>query len=379
MRLLRNLLLLAMMIVSIRVWAQAPNDVPPILHGHDGYSPVTMLSYWQNPNAGIGLELEAETEEEWEGPPFQGTFNRGLTIKRWILQDEIWAKNWVTHPKMTGSMPFPGFDSIVANASYASYAGISARTAVFVKGRTVVKMQVNAEGVPSDYFTKLTELLAADIEGGPVPPDPPSGPVTLTASKDALIYEKSPHSNEGANPRLTLEKITGKAARNLLGFDLTGIDTDAVTRATLVLTIDPSSQVTGWGNGETVSVKPVTIAWAEGNGKMHSLPGHQQTAGSGAGTTWFSPTDENISNSSANAAVQWGGAATYATTGTAPPLTVHNHQTGELRFDVTQDVRNGVAQGWLLRKDAENKGSKVSFYSREGSATLGPRLILEYD
>jgi hypothetical protein len=123
----------------------------------------------------------------------------------------------------------------------------------------------------------------------------------------------------------------------------------------------------------------VTVAWQEGNGKKHGLPGNQQTAGSGAGTTWFSPTDENIANNSSNGVVQWNGAATYATTGTALALTVRNNQTGVLRFDVTNDVLNGVTHGWLLRKDAENKGSKVSFYSREGGgANLGPRLILEY-
>ena len=58
-------------------------------------------------------------------------------------------------------------------------------------------------------------------------------------------------------------------------------------------------------------------------------------------------------------------------------MTVTNHQTGELRFNVTADLKSG-ASSWLLRKDAENKGSKVSFYSREGSSTLGPRLVLEY-
>lgn len=84
------------------------------------------------------------------------------------------------------------------------------------------------------------------------------------------------------NPRLTLEKINGKAARNLLGFDLSGVSTNSLTSATLVLSIDPSDQVTGWGNGETVSVKPVTVAWQEGNGKKHGLPVNQQTAGSGA-------------------------------------------------------------------------------------------------
>ena len=217
----------------------------------------------------------------------------------------------------------------------------------------------------------------------PPPPPPPGGNQTLQASKDALVYEKNPHSNEGANPKLTLEKITGKASRNLLGFNLSGINAATVSKATLVLTIDPSDQVTGWGNGDTVNVKPVTVAWQEGNGKSYGLSSSQQSAGSGAGTTWFSPTDDNISNNSSNSVTQWNGGATYATTGAAPPLTVQNHQTGELRFNVTADVRGGAVQGWLLRKDAENKGSKVTFYSKEGAAAAGnpdraPRLILEF-
>ncbi len=213
---------------------------------------------------------------------------------------------------------------------------------------------------------------------------PPSSPNTETRSstKDALIYEKSPHSNEGVNPILTLEKINGKAARNLLGFDLSSVNTSALTSAILVLSIDPSDQVTGWGNGETVTVDPVTIAWQEGNGKSYGLSNNQKFAGSGSGTTWFSPIDENISNTCANSVTQWNGGATYASQGTAPGLIVNNHQTGELRFDVTQDVINGAPNGWLLRKEKENQGSKVSFYSKEGAGAAGksdlaPRLILE--
>lgn len=77
------------------------------------------------------------------------------------------------------------------------------------------------------------ELLASDGTDGnsqtyqwtftvAIAPPPPTTE-NLPATKDALVYEKSPHSNEGANPRLTLEKINGKAARNLLGFDLSGV------------------------------------------------------------------------------------------------------------------------------------------------------------
>jgi hypothetical protein len=130
-------------------------------------------------------------------------------------------------------------------------------------------------------------------------------------------------------------------------------------------------------------VDPVTTEWTEGNGKSYGLSNNQKFAGTGSGTTWFSPTDDNISNNSSNSVVQWNGGATYVAQGTAPSVVMTNHQTGELRFDVTEDVLNGASDGWLLRKDAENKGSKVSFYSKEGAAAagnsdLGPRLILNY-
>ena len=243
-----------------------------------------------------------------------------------------------------------------------------------------IEVRVSAERVHDtepDEVSRTWSFIVSD--------NPPSGPSTeiLPAIKDALIYEKSQHSNEGANPLLTLEKINGKAARNLLGFNLASLTTNGLTKATLVLSIDASQGNTGWGNGETVSVGPVTTPWLEGNGKTYGLSNSQKFIGSGSGTTWFSPIDENISNTFANSVTQWNGGATYASQGTAPALVVGNHQTGALRFDVTQDVLNGAPNGWLLRKNQENKGSKVSFYSREGAAAAGnsdlaPRLILEY-
>ncbi|MCA9780920.1 MAG: hypothetical protein KC800_29580, partial [Candidatus Eremiobacteraeota bacterium] len=68
---------------------------------------------------------------------------------------------------------------------------------------------------------------------------------------------------------------------------------------------------------------------------------------------------------------------------TAPAVQIANFQSGEVTFDVTADVLNGAENGWLILKDQENVGSKVSFYSREGAAAAGnpdlaPRLILEF-
>jgi hypothetical protein len=66
--------------------------------------------------------------------------------------------------------------------------------------------------------------------------DQPPSPTTQTLSvaKDAMVYERAPHSNEGANPVLTLEKISGKASRDLLGFPLENISTSGLTKATPV-------------------------------------------------------------------------------------------------------------------------------------------------
>lgn len=64
-------------------------------------------------------------------------------------------------------------------------------------------------------------------------------------------------------------------------------------------------------------------------------------------------------------------------------MQIVNFQSGEVTFDVTADVLNGAEHGWLILKDQENVGSKVSFYSREGAAAAGnpdlaPRLLLEF-
>ena len=132
-----------------------------------------------------------------------------------------------------------------------------------------------------------------------------------------------------------------------------------------------------------MTVDPVTIAWQEGNGKSYGLlfKNLRVQVRVQLGLALLMKTS---ASTFANSVTQWNGGATYASQGPAPGLVVGNHQTGELRFDVTQDVINGAPNGWLLQKDKENKGSKVSFYSKEGAATAGnpdlaPRLILEYD
>lgn len=64
-------------------------------------------------------------------------------------------------------------------------------------------------------------------------------------------------------------------------------------------------------------------------------------------------------------------------------MTITNHASGQITFDVTDDVLAGAENGWLVTRDAD-VGSQVAFYSREGAAAasdnmLAPYLILEFD
>lgn len=205
----------------------------------------------------------------------------------------------------------------------------------------------------------------------------------VSSSQDTNLSQRYQHQNDGANPLLTLEKVQGKAARNAIAFELNNTNINGLSRATLVMTIDPSQPVNGWGNGRTISAQALTTPWQEGNGWSFGLKKKDQIAGNGTGATWFSPTDQDISNDSANSAVNWDGATSSVYPPTAPSVQIANFQSGEVAFDVTTDVLNGAENGWLVLKDQENVGSKVSFYSKEGAAAAGnpdlaPRLILEF-
>ena len=204
----------------------------------------------------------------------------------------------------------------------------------------------------------------------------------LNSTKDSTLQHRNPHQNEGISPYLTLEKIQGKATRSAVAFDLSDVNLIDLTSATLRLTVDPSQGVNGWGNGDTISALPLSTGWVEGNGQSFGLKKKDQVAGSGSGVTWFSPVDSDISNDYANSTVQWNGGTTG--TPTSPLIVMQNHYTGTVDFDVTNDLLNVQGQnGWLIKKDQENRGSKVTFYSREGAAAAGntdlaPTLILNY-
>lgn len=98
---------------------------------------------------------------------------------------------------------------------------------------------------------------------------------TLPATKDAIIDNFDPNGNEGANGILALDKLLGRSSRSLVAFDLSDVDTDRLTKATLVLSIHKKEKIFGCGQGENVSVQALTHPWVEGNGKTYKVfPAH---------------------------------------------------------------------------------------------------------
>jgi hypothetical protein len=206
--------------------------------------------------------------------------------------------------------------------------------------------------------------------------------VELLATKDSCLRGGFPHLNEGANPGLVVRQNGG--VRSLVDFDLGSVSSSGWTRASLVLTINDEMPPSEWGEGRPVGVHRVMQAWTEGNGKKIDLPPSEQDRGSGAGVTWDCPTDTDIANQAPDCEESWAGAETAIAAATAPNVTITNGMSGEVVWDVTQDVLDALAggefHGWLVLKETIGHGN-VRFHSREGATAagdslLGPRLIL---
>ena len=202
---------------------------------------------------------------------------------------------------------------------------------------------------------------------------------TLTVDKDSFIQSGSPNDNEGGNPLLILQ-ASGKN-RVLTEFDLEEFHTDGFSKATLILTI--SETANNWGpNGRPVSAYPLSVFWEEGNG-WHTGKHGKPDNGTGSGVTLNCAVDEDISNKKPDPGVLWNGGDF---TDAAGPPVIHTREiTGEVSWDVTQDLLNSLFYGWIIKKDSDShQNGKIGYYSKEGAAAAGnmnlaPKLILEYE
>lgn len=245
---------------------------------------------------------------------------------------------------------------------------------------------ISADGRYVAFASNSTNLVPDDTNGAndvfltPNPFGPAAAPIEMTAVADAFLRNGQQNRNEGANPHLFVQN-TGDN-RTLVAFNESIIQqflaVHPTASATLILTI--ASNGNNWGTtGRTVDAHPLLATFAEGNGKDQGIPNPESTRGTGAGATWNCAADTAIENTAANCSPQWNG-GTFGTS-TAPSVLHTNGQSGEVAWDVTQDVLNG-SFSWLVKKTLENQNGSMEYYSREGAADAGtpsytPRLLLE--
>jgi hypothetical protein len=202
----------------------------------------------------------------------------------------------------------------------------------------------------------------------------------ITLTQDAFLREGKSNTNEGINPMLLVRKKGD--IRSLVGFDLAGQNLSGLQKATLVLTIG-SMPPSNWKNGGSpIEVRRLLSSWSEGNGKDLDVPEADSTRGNGPGVTWKCATDSEIANTEKDCNGNWDGGDASVAPRTAPTMTITNGMSGEVSFDVTQDVLAGANNGWLIQKTHENHSGNIKFYSKEGAVgdlSLAPKLILEFE
>ena len=184
--------------------------------------------------------------------------------------------------------------------------------------------------------------------------------VTLQAVADATIKQGSPNQTFGGQKTLALRE---SGVRVLVRFDpeaiAAAVGSGSLASAQLQLYID--SNAANWGpTGRTADLYRLDAAWSE------------------SGATWNCANDANPGNGAADCAAPWSGGTVEDDASDTVVLT--NTSSGWIQFDVTADVQAFLAgtadDGWLLQKTDEGQAGRVELVSREGTAGLGPRLVL---
>ncbi len=193
--------------------------------------------------------------------------------------------------------------------------------------------------------------------------------VTLQASADTTLKQGSPNKSFGGEASLTIKE---GGSRVLLQFD-GGAIAAAVAGGSLAsaeLQVYMGANAGNWGaTGRTVDIYQLTTAWTEGGATWNCAadpnPGH---TGAGCTSPWSGGTPAQGGN---------GASGDGEATDTA---LITNGTSGWVTFDVTSDVAAFLTgtpnNGWLLQKTDEGQAGRIDLVSREGTAGLGPRLIL---
>lgn len=260
-------------------------------------------------------------------------------------------------------------------------------------------------------------LSSSSSSGYPYTPPP----VTLYADADAFLRSESPNTNEGWNPLLRVG--VGPGTRAVVLFDRNAVLSSLRPGATITLALRIAFNGNNWGqqDNRTVDVYPLLEDFVEGNGRQSGMPGSEAARGSGAGATWFSPEDPNVSdNSPRGARRRWDGGRRVGPKTAAGAVHINQVVEADVTWDVTQDILAGYpVVGWLIKVtdedddhgsmfergdrnrgrdgdddhgrnhgrlpagDDQGVGGTIWYYSSQGAGTVsnqdyGPRLIMTF-
>jgi hypothetical protein len=214
------------------------------------------------------------------------------------------------------------------------------------------------------------ETPAVESTKAALKPNESATPIPATA--DTFLRKYDDDTNFGTNSELRAEGTSLSATEHtLVRFDpaaiTAAIGPDTFVKAELELTIN---HISGFYGDGTVTLHRMTMPWTE------------------QGATWDCANDTNTANFWPDCALadRWGMEwldpypQPYVSTPTGS-VYVSALQTGTIRFDVTADVANFLAnpatnRGWMLRATHDPIIVRVHFRSRE--TTDPPRLLLTH-
>jgi hypothetical protein len=286
-----------------------------------------------------------------------------------------------------------------------------------LQARTVfgaaVSTSVAASGSSQLPSTSLSSSLVSTSAGSSASSFPQCGEssvgggTVLFPTADTFIRRQAKTTNEGANPLIRVG--VAPVSRGLVLFDrnalYNSLSPACPFRVLLVLRIANNRNNWGQYDDRTVSVHPLFDDFIGGNGAQSGMPGFRQHRGTGAGATWNSPADPDVSDDTNSGATNlWNGAADRVAKRKEVKVVHRNQVEGvDVVWDVTADVTTAggfLVAGWMLRVDNEpdtddetgggplpagfdrGSGGTVEYFSSEGAAAAGhpvdwaPRLII---
>ena len=252
----------------------------------------------------------------------------------------------------------------------------------------------SSQNASNIYFTMCGNDLLNYVDD--ILPAPPT--TTTTASADTALSSSEPNVNDGANTTLTLTSSATKngtprgSAQHRVAVHFMGARTgvDRLEAATLRVTfVDGDRHQRPQMRHQHLIENRITIlalpgGFVEGNGNNGLFD-----FGTGRGATWSCAVAEEIGDDNERCEQDWPESFNNAVGShdwhSGQGVANYDPDTGELSWDVTEDVRNGI-NAWLIGVRGRGRGGlsgDLALHARDGASnevgepSLAPKLILE--